>query len=233
MPELTLDGLKTGLECYAWQYDWLPGLSKPLMAMKPARGVLAAQPDQIGNIARGPGWFVPYGKNSKRPAFTKATRVEAVKLYTDKTEAEDAYNNAVRAVAARFFNLASMVQDDLVQAKRDGFSDGALENYPVLRPDLSLDYTGIATAAKPVLELLPDHGGDIMSWSEFDTMLSSGAINAHDGIAALRLDGKGCENAIVDIWSGLVYIADKYAIPFKMAPAAFFGHDPEIHWFRK
>ena len=39
--------------------------------------------------------------------------------------------------------------------------------------------------------------------------------------------------AIVDIWSGLIYIADKYAIPFKMAPAAFFGHAPEVHWFRK
>ena len=62
MPELTLDGLKTGLECYAWQYDWLPGLSKPLMAMKPARGVLAAQPDQIGNI----GVFAAFAVQSQR-----------------------------------------------------------------------------------------------------------------------------------------------------------------------
>lgn len=235
MPELQLSDLKSGTECWAWQYDWPKGLSLPMSSMKPVRGVLAEWPDRIGDTARGPGWFVPYSGKSRRPAFTKAVRVEAVNVHSEKENAVDAYNAAVRAAAARFLDLAGLAQSDIVPTEAGGFAKGekTLEDYPVLRTDLSLDYSGILAAARPVLELKQDHCGALMSWENFEAAESAGCLSYHDGDGDLLVDGKGCNNALLDLARGLVYIPDSFAVPFHHVKAVFAGHEVQVLWFNK
>ena len=98
--------IKAGTECWAWQYDWPAGLSRPMLSMKPVRGILAEYPDRIGNTSRGPGWFVPYSGKSRKPAFTKSVRVESVNLHAEKDDAVAAYNKAVQKTIARFMAAA-------------------------------------------------------------------------------------------------------------------------------
>ena len=233
MPGLELKDLKSGTECWAWQYDWPKGLSLPMSSMKPVRGVLAERPDRIGDESRGPGWFVPYSGRSRRPAFTKAVRAEAVNIHSEKENAVEAYNKAVRAVAARFLAVAELAQSDIVRLESDGFADGKLADYPVMRADLSLDYSGILAAARPVLELKSDHGGELMSWEEFMSEEDAGSLCCYDGDGDLLVDGKGCDNAFLDLSRALVYIPDSFAVPFDRVKAAFAGHDVQVLWFNK
>lgn len=231
---LSLDGLRSGTELYAWQWDWPQGLARPLSKMKPVRGVLAEWPDRIGDTSRGPGWFVPYSGKSRRPAFTKAVRVEAVQLYMDKADAEDAYAASVRATIGHFLSFAAMAQAELPRLERLGFTEnGQLENYPMLVPDLSGDFEDVVRAAQPALVLKEDHEGDLMPWEAFSRLEQSGCINKYDGCADFQLDGFGCKNALVDMCRGLVYIPDRYAVPFEKVPEVFSGHRPEILWFNK
>lgn len=233
MPELKLTDLKCGTECWAWQYDWPKGLSLPMSSMKPVRGILAEYPDRIGDEARGPGWFVPYSGRSRRPAFTKAVRVEAVNLCSEKDTAEDMYNAAVRKAAARFLDLAKLAQSDIVRTKRDGYSTDGIDVHPVMRPDLSMDYSGIIAAMDPHLELLPDHGGDVLSWEAFRNGEDRGIYNPYRGCCDLLVDGKGSETALMDMHRGLLYIPDVYAIPFERIEEVFAGHQVQVLWFPK
>lgn len=232
--DLRPDELKAGMELYAWQWDWPRGLTQPLSKLKPVRGVLAEQPDRIGDTTHGPGWFVPYSGKSRRPSFTKAVRVEAVRLSHDKTGAENAYAAAVKATIRDFLSFAAVAQNELPRLERLGFTEnGQLENYPVFVPDLSDDFGAVVRAAQPELVLRNDHEGDLMGWEEFARMESSGRINRYDGFADFQLDGHGCKNALVDMCRGIIYIPDYYAIPFEKVPEVFNGHRPEVLWFNK
>lgn len=234
MPELKPGGLKAGTECWAWQYDWPPGLSRPMSAQKPVRGILAERTDRIGDTSRSPDWFVPYSGKSRRPAFTKAVRIEAMRLDSDRSAAEDAYNAAVKAVAARLLSLADMAQRDLLPLESDGFdASGGQADYSVMRPDLTRDYAGIAAAARPELALRDDHEGDLYSWTEFEALERRGCINRYDGSADLLLDGKGCSNALIDMSRGWIYIPDQYAVPFHLVREVFEGRSPQVLWFNK
>ena len=228
-----LENLKSGTECWAWQYDWPKGLSLPLSSMKPVRGILAECPDRIGDASRGPGWFVPYSGKSRRPAFTKAVRVEAVNVHSEREAAEDAYNAAVRSVAARLLDLARLAQSDIVRTERDGYDKDGLKEYPVMRPDLSMGYSGILAAMDPRLELLEDHGGDVISWESFEAGEARGIYNPYLGDADLLVDGKGSETALMDLHRGLLYIPDEYAVPFNRIAEAFAGHEIQVLWFPK
>ena len=233
MPALELKDLKSGTECWAWQYDWPKGLSLPLSSMKPTRGILAEWPDHIGDETRGPGWFVPYSGRSRRPAFTKAVRVEAVNLCSGKEDAEDSYNDAVRKTAARFLSMAELVQSDLLRVKRDGFSEDGIDVHPVMRPDLTMDYSGILAAMDPCLELKPDHGADALSWESFRNGEDRGIYNPYRGDADLLIDGKGSERALLDMHRGMLYIPDVYAVPFERIEEVFAGHEIQVLWFSK
>lgn len=233
MPELKLQDLKAGTECWAWQYDWPKALSLPMSSQKPVRGVLAGEPDRIGDTSRGPGWFVPYSGRSRRPAFTRAVRVEAVNLCSERTDAEDGYNRAVRAVAARFLDLAALAQSDIVRTGRDGFDEDGLKEYPVLRPDLSMDYRNILAAVDPCLELKTDHGGEVMSWDAFLQGEAAGYLNQYRGDGDLLIDGKGSKTALLDQSRGMVYIPDVYAVPFNRVRDVFAGHEVQVIWFPK
>lgn len=230
----TLANLKAGTECWAWQYDWPDALSMPTSSMRPSCGILTEQPGQIGDVTRNPGWFVPYIEKSKNPAFAKAVRVEAVNLANDQETAENAYNNAVRAVATRFLNRAAMAQSDLIKTERDGFVNGMLENYIVMRPDMTQDYAGIMTEIRPCLTPLPGYGGGLLlDWETFAKLEQRGDINRFDGFGNLHLDGKGCDNAVLDLCRGIVYVPDSYAIPFERVPEVFCDHEIQVLWFNK
>ncbi len=110
-----VDDLKCGTECWAWTYDWPRGLSLPVSSMQPTRGVLARTNQDIGAPHQSPAWFVPYVQNTRKPAWTKAVRAEAVNLCSDKDGAVKAHDQAVRAAIARFADLAGMAEKDLAE----------------------------------------------------------------------------------------------------------------------
>lgn len=233
MPETTLKDLRPGTECWAWQYDWPKGMSLPASSMKPIRGILTAHNDKIGNESGTVGWFVPYSGKSRRPAFTKSVRAEAVNVCSDRTTAEDMYNAAVRAVASRFLDLARLVQSDIVRTDRDGYDEDGLREYPVFRPDLSMDYKDILAAMNPCLELKEDHEGEVMSWAAFEIAEGARCLTDRDGDGDLLIDGKGSEHALLDQSRGMLYIPDEFAIPFNRIPEVFAGHEIQVIWFSK
>lgn len=107
--------LPCGTECWAWQYEWPQGMSLPTARMLPVRGILAHTNQEIGTDKQAPGWFVPYAKGSKKPAWTRSVRAECVNLHTGKTDAQAAFSAAVAAVAARFDGLARLARNDLAE----------------------------------------------------------------------------------------------------------------------
>lgn len=225
--------IKAGTECWAWQYDWPAGLSMPMLSMKPVRGILAEYPDRIGNTSRGPGWFVPYSGKSRKPAFTKAVRVESVNLHAEKDDAVATYNKAVQKTIAQFMAAAMQAQDNLVKTEELGFVDDELEQYPVMRADLSCDHESVITAMAPILELRPDYEGELMEWDKFNNLMDRGLINQYDGCAMLHVDGKGCDNVLIDMYRGMLYVQDKYMVPFEHIPTVLAGHSVQVLWMPK
>lgn len=105
-----------GCDCWAWAYDWPRGATMPSLKQAPIHGVLARSNRDIGKPDDMAEWFVPYVKNTKRPAWTKAFRVECLNIHTDRSDAFLAYNNAVDAVARRFEDTARMIRKDIARA---------------------------------------------------------------------------------------------------------------------
>lgn len=231
---LSLAGLKNGQEAWGWAWDWPPGIPHPLSDMAPVHGILAGSNSGIGDPARGPGWFVPFRKNTRKPAWTKAVRVESVTLHDSRDDAVSRYNAAVQATVRRFNDMSRLAQTALIKTPDLGFgTDGYLMEYPVMRADLSGDFTAAYAATGKKRALRPDHGDWIMPWSEFAALVDRGDLNHHDGVADLLLDGQGSENVLVDIWRAMVYVPDSFLIPFDKIETVFAGHGPQAIWFPK
>lgn len=106
--------MPAGQTCWAWAYDWPKGASMPSLKQAPIQGVLTKNRSEIGDANDKAEWFVPYVKNTKRPAWTKAFRVECLNIDTDKDAAIEAYNNAVIEIAVRYEGMAGMIRRDTV-----------------------------------------------------------------------------------------------------------------------
>lgn len=118
--EIQLLDMKTGMECFAWQWNWPMGLKAPLAKMMPVKGIFTEQPDSIGNRKRGPGWFVPYDRKG-RPVFDDAVRVESVHAYSTMEEAVRGYDGAVAVTSDMFRILSEKAKGSMMQADEEEF----------------------------------------------------------------------------------------------------------------
>lgn len=112
--------LACGTECWGWQYQWPLGMSMPTARMAPTRGILSAKCyDGDEAMAGTPVWFIPYVKNTRKPAWTKAIRLEFVNIHSTKAAAVTAHDNAIAAVAARLRDIAAMAEADMAGRKEN------------------------------------------------------------------------------------------------------------------
>lgn len=118
--EIQLLDMKTGMECFAWQWNWPIGLKAPLAKMMPVKGIFTEQPDSIGDRKRGPGWFVPYDRKG-RPVFDDAVRVESVHAYSTMEEAVRGYDGAVAVTSDMFRILSEKAKGSMMQADEEEF----------------------------------------------------------------------------------------------------------------
>lgn len=230
---LPTKSLKSGMECWAYGWNWPEGLPAPLYEQKPVQGVLAEHYNQIGDPSHKPGWFVPCSGKSGRPAFMGAVRIKSVRLYTDRISAERAYNEDVRSTMSWLQSCVARCQDKLVRNLDTGFdADGRLMEHPVFMADLSQDRSVLLKLFKAKeLEPKPETLAMSIPWDQCMTMIAQGALRAGEGMLDLLVDGKESGNALVDLHHGSVLIAERYLVFFEQAESVFEGHDLRGVWF--
>lgn len=149
-----------------------------------------------------------------------------------RSEAVAAYNAAIRQAAAEYLRLASATQDLLIKTEKDGWdADGCLEDFPLLAVDLSSTAEDIIEATDRKLTLLEDSKGKVIPWDAFLARMDAGDLDCRDGQADLMIDGLVSENVLVDLYRYMVYVADKYLVPFEQVGKIFDGHEVNAVWF--
>ena len=63
--------------------------------------------------------------------------------------------------------------------------------------------------------------------------MDNGDFNYHDGQADLMIDGLVSENVLVDMYRGMIYVADKYLVTFERVADLFRDHEINAVWFSK
>lgn len=222
---------------WAWAFDWPNGYCSPAGDMKPTMGVLVKGFDGLpSKPVRNPDRdrFVPCPEGAGNPDWSRATGLDGLNLAETKDAAEAAYGAAVRSAIARFMGLARAAQDCLAKRPQDGYSeDGYLDDWPIFAVDLSGDMDAVREALMSDLVLRPDHGGMVMPWEEFMGHVEAGAITDRDGGGDVLVDGYVSSNCSMSISMGMLYIYDKFLVPFERVPQVFEGRDLQVAWFGK
>lgn len=104
----------------------------------------------------------------------------------------------------------------------------------IWRVDPIAGYEAIREAMNLNMTLKPDFE-DVkpMSWQDFTKLVRSGAINDYDGRADLRIDGHVASNALLALYMEMLYVYDRYLVPFDRVPELFEGHEIDVLWFSK
>lgn len=227
------DNIKAGTECWAWAWDWPKGFSMPVAAQKPVRGMLTEHPDRIGDETHAPGWFVPYSGKSRRPAFTKAVRMESMHLCSDKKAAEVAYNAAVQLTMKWLQSCIFMCQDSMVKNLAAGFDEkGDMLEHPVFAADLSRNHGDLLRIFQSApLEPKPETLRDSFTWKKCQAMIGQGTLRPGYGVLDILIDGKGSEHALMDMHRGCLLLDQKYLVFFEQIEDVFKGHEIRCIWF--
>ena len=192
-------------------------------ALRPVKGAIADHafaPDPAERVGR--------------PDLAASYPLDEVTVHDNEREAVIAYNAAIRKIAAKFLRLASSAQDLLVKTEEDGWDDqGYLEDFPVFAVDLSSRAEDVIAQTDRKLTLLENAEGEVIPWHEFLALVDNGDFNYHDGQADLMIDGLVSENVLVDMYRGMIYVADKYLVTFERVADLFRDHEINAVWFSK
>ena len=227
--------LKPGDVVWAYAYESSDRLRGRKLRQKPVKGMLlhTSYPDVEPDPAQPPRYFVPIGRNGK-PSWSRIANAGARKYALTEQEAVERYNLAVKKEIAW---LQEQVRDmtgdliDVLEAEKD--EDGDCRNTVPFRADLSVSAQEVLEAIKDDLVPLKDNCGEPMTWDEFATAVRVGGITDYDGQGDLIIDGRASSNDLLWIATEMLYIYDRFMIPFERVPEIFEGHEIGVLWFNK
>lgn len=238
---------KPGDIVWAFAYQGADRIKGKKLRQKPIQGMLldTKYPDAPNDPTKPARYFVPFGTTGN-PMWSKVIAASSRKYTDTEADAIKLYNDEIKREIQWYQNQVREMNQDLIptlDTTKD--SDGDYAASVPYRADLTISDREILDSILD--DLIPKGSdenktklrqediecGELMTWEQFCHDVENRSITDYDGSADLIIDGRASSNNTLWLTTGMLYIFDKFLIPFDRVPEIFAGHEIQVIWYNK